>query len=54
MTAWEIIFYSSIAAIVVAWAVLVYFDRPRWRIITGRMGAVLVIVTLGIQFLVRH
>ena len=50
-----LMYIISAVAITVAWAVMIRLDRPRWRIITGRLGLLLGIVTLGFQFFIfRH
>jgi hypothetical protein len=45
----------SVFAIVSAWLLLIRLDHERWRIVTGRMGLLLGVVTLGFQFFIfRH
>lgn len=46
------LYLISASLIIAAWAILVWFDRPRWRIVTGRMGLLLGTVTLGFQFFI--
>ena len=47
-----LMYVISAVAITVAWAVMIRLDRPHWRIITGRLGLLLGIVTVGFQFFV--
>jgi hypothetical protein len=50
-----VMYLVSVFAIVSAWLLLIRLDHERWRIVTGRMGLLLGVVTLGFQFFIfRH